>query len=212
MKYLLLAIIFISSLSGISDKKDFDLSEFEIEAVKWNSFKTCNDTLFNPDFTPNPYLVLHDTHFVNKKDSLQLDLKITKLKIDTSARTIELAGFVSGGWFGGYSSEVIIMTATRQESEFLYRDSAPGISPTQEAQLSVDTIKCIKFIKFDYAHTDYGLKNTRKFNCVLNYKDNNDILFFGLEGCYARLFDLRKIIKKYGYQQTAIEHKGCSAS
>jgi hypothetical protein len=203
MKYLVIGIVLISSISGITKNNFIDLCEFEIESNEWNAFKTNNDTLFNPGFVPNPHIVRHDSHYVDKDDTLKLDLKITDLIVDTLSKTIRLQGLVNGGWFGGYSSEVIIMTATRQENELRYKELVNGISPYMEKKLPEYSTTCIRFVDFDYAYTDYGWKGReyRTMECELNYKDNNEVLFFGLEPCYARLFDLKKIIKKYGYQQ-----------
>lgn len=170
-----------------------DLSNYKIDDKVWICLGTSLDTVYNPDFVPDPVL----THYDSSLDSkvYTLDIQIERLVVDTSFKSINLKGIIYGTWYGGWGSEVLIFTATKQDTVVQL-----GFLSGRHMIL-LDPEECIRLKDFDYCSSDYALKGEKdfkSFECTLNYRDKNDILFFGLNNCYAELFDLKKIIKDFG--------------
>jgi hypothetical protein len=182
----------------------WNFEDYQIDRNSWISKNTMNDTLYNSDFFPNPELWSKDCSVYKYDENYKISFSADFIYVDTIQKTIYLSGCIIGGWYSGYSSEVIIMTATHIDSTTLLSDRP--IKPEFDKifdQLKFpppDTIPIMNFKNIDYWYTDYRDKDTcRKVSCKLSYNIESDILYFGQSNSYAELYDLKEIIKKYSH-------------
>lgn len=194
---LLLFVIKTSFKAQSLNKEDIEsllLMKYNIEEKQWICNNTLLDTLYNPDFAPNPILIPSDIALNQGEKVYCLNIVINQFQIDKLNKTINIDAIIAGGWHGGWGSEVLIVVGTRQDTVRKYTQLIHGY----DGKLPLRQSYCVRFKNIDYCYSDASLKDTKEYRlvkCELTYKNDSDILFFGLNNCYAELFDLKKIIE-----------------
>jgi hypothetical protein len=177
------------------------LDSLIIQPFEWECIGLKLDTMLNPNFHPNPIFIKGNNKKAADDTIYKLSIYLEELNFLDQENKIRIKGKLIEGDYGGWGTEVFIMTATRIDTVIEYyagHDSHPILH---------DTIKCLELRNLDYSYTNcYFLPRKEvEFDCILNIKQDNDVLVFAKNRYYAEIFDLKKI-KKY-FMTRYIERK-----
>ena len=200
----LIFILFFFSIC-LKGQTRLDLTKYYIDYEEWYCLNTFYDSLYNPNFKPDLLLIKADTS--NLEDIYQLNIELHKFEVNSRSKTIHLKGRIKGGWYGGHGSEVLIMTANRIDTTLKIGVLSHNIPDYSYHPKKI--VNCIKFSDIDFCYSDFALENTkenREFSCNLQI-DKKEFLVFALQGCYAYMFDLKKLEKAFAKTKYCNQNK-----
>jgi len=225
MKHLLIIIfIFVSILCRAQFKIGDSLIEIDdINLLRYKVYENiflCNVGPFSDGASP---IFFDETNFnvgttlIDSKSKekiyesdipnyYKLNVVLKTIELNSSKKSIRIAGYVAGGWYGA-GSQVHVYIGQRIDTTLNI-----SLSPNLEGKIYyngkrikktiiIDTLPAFRMEKFAHSISEVGYNDHLNRIFVINSPiDENSILVFGLSSSYAEIYEIGELLKFTGTQ------------